>query len=63
MKGINLKIKALWNDESAQGTVEYILIAAIVVGIIMIFKDKIRSTVSAKVDELDGAIRSVGTGG
>ena len=49
-------LKTLWNDESAQGATEYILMLVIVVGIAMLFKDKIRSIIDGKVGELGNAI-------
>ncbi len=49
-------IMKLWKDESAQGATEYILMLVIVVGIAMLFKDKIRTIIGSKVDALEGDI-------
>ena len=49
-------IKKLWKDESAQGMSEYMLLLVIIVGILIIFKDKIRGIVQGKMDDLGGQI-------
>jgi Flp pilus assembly pilin Flp len=54
-------IQKLWKDESAQGATEYILMLVIVVGIAMLFKDKIRSVISGKVDDLSNDIQGFNT--
>lgn len=53
---LTAKIKALWNDESAQGSTEYILLLAVVVVIAVLFKDKIKGMVSGKLGELEGGM-------
>jgi Flp pilus assembly pilin Flp len=50
-------IQKIWQDESAQGATEYILMLVIVVGIAMLFKDKIRAVISGKVDDLGNDIQ------
>lgn len=52
-------LKSLWKDESAQGATEYILLLVVVVGLVLLFKDKIKSVVAGKVDELQGAMGEV----
>lgn len=49
-------LKNLWQDESAQGATEYILMLVIVVGIAMLFKDKIRTIIDGKIEEVGSAI-------
>lgn len=49
-------LHTLWKDESAQGATEYILMLVIVVGIAMMFKDKIMKVIGGKVDQLEGQI-------
>lgn len=49
-------VKKLWSDESGQGATEYILLLMVIVGLAFIFKDKIQSAVSAKMDDLGGQI-------
>jgi Flp pilus assembly pilin Flp len=51
------KIKALWQDESAQGATEYILLLAIVVGLAMVFGTKIKTIVNEKMGSIDSAIQ------
>ncbi len=52
-------LRTLWNDESGQGTAEYVLLIAIVVGLIVIFKDKIMGTMRSKIDDVMGGIQGV----
>lgn len=49
-------LHTLWKDESAQGATEYILMLVIVVGIAMMFKEKIMGVIKGKVDQLEGQI-------
>jgi Flp pilus assembly pilin Flp len=51
-------LHTLWKDESAQGATEYILMLVIVVGIAMMFKDKIMKVIGGKVDQIEGQIDS-----
>jgi Flp pilus assembly pilin Flp len=48
----------LWNDESGQGATEYILLLVVVVALVLLFKGKIRTAISNKLDELEGNIQS-----
>jgi Flp pilus assembly pilin Flp len=48
--------KQLWNDESAQGATEYILMLVIVVGIAFLFKNKIMGIITGKVNDLGDSI-------
>ena len=57
MKKLANTIKAIWQDESAQGATEYILLLVVVVGIAMIFGPKIKTIVGDKMGELDGDIK------
>jgi Flp pilus assembly pilin Flp len=56
MKMFTNKVKALWNDESAQGATEYILILAIVVGLAIAFKDPIKKMVTEKMGDISSAV-------
>ncbi len=49
-------IKKLWQDESAQGATEYILILVAIVAIAVIFGDEFKSAVQGKLDQLTGGI-------
>lgn len=50
--------KKLWADESGQGTAEYVLLAAIVVALVVMFKDKIRGAMSSQIDKVGGQIEN-----
>lgn len=50
-------LKSFWQDESAQGTAEYILMLVIVVGIAMAFKNQIGDIIQQKVSEVGGQIQ------
>ena len=50
-------LKKLWQDESAQGATEYILMLVVVVSIALIFKDKIKGIIDGKMSQLDGQIQ------
>jgi Flp pilus assembly pilin Flp len=56
MKTLANKIKALWNDESAQGATEYILLIVIVVGLAMMFKTQITNILKDKLSQIGSAI-------
>jgi Flp pilus assembly pilin Flp len=56
---IKKTLKALWQDESAQGATEYILLVAVVVGLVMMFKGKIMSMLSGKLDEISSAMGAI----
>lgn len=49
-------IKRLWNDESAQGTSEYILLLVAIIAVAVLFKDQIKKIVSDKMGEVGGSI-------
>ena len=50
--------KGLWKDESGQGTAEYVLLIAIVVGIIVAFGPKIKGLIQDKVSSIEGGFNS-----
>ena len=56
MKKINSTILKLWKDESGQGTAEYVLITVAIVGLAIVFKEKIKTAMSSKLDNLSGLI-------
>lgn len=47
-----LQLKKFWQEESAQGMTEYILLIVIVVALAYLFKDKIKSAVGAKTEQV-----------
>ena len=48
MDKINKALKRLWQDESGQGAMEYILILVVVGTIVFVFKDKIVGIIAGK---------------
>jgi Flp pilus assembly pilin Flp len=56
MKNIIGVLKNLWKDESGQGATEYILLLVVVVALALLFRGKITDTLTAKLEELGGAI-------
>ncbi|MGE0529334.1 MAG: Flp1 family type IVb pilin [Bdellovibrionales bacterium] len=56
MKKCAALMKNLWKDESGQGATEYILLLVVVVTLAIIFKDRIKGTLSGKLEELGNSI-------
>lgn len=52
------ELKSFWNDEDAQGMMEYILLAVIVIGAISVAKDPIMNAIRDKSDSLGADISS-----
>lgn len=50
-------MKNLLKDESGQGATEYILLLVAVVMVSMLFKDKIKEVITAKLEEVGGSIQ------
>lgn len=48
--------KTLWNDERGQGTAEYVLLVAIVVGLVIAFKNPIMASMKGQIDKVTGSI-------
>ena len=61
MKKFTKTIKRIWEDESAQGATEYILLLMIVVAIVLLFKDNIRGLVQGRLDSLGSGLGEVST--
>ena len=59
MKHLKNTFKQLWNDESAQGMTEYILLLVVVVAIIALFKKQIGDKVSGLIDTLKSKMDEV----
>ncbi len=49
-------IKSLWKDESAQGATEYIMLLVVVVGLALLFKEKIQTQVRSLIDDLSAKL-------
>lgn len=58
-KALSKHLKTLWNDESAQGSTEYILLLVVVVAIVLAFKKPIMEAVSGKMSELKGGMDQI----
>ncbi len=56
MKGLKKDLKAMWNDESAQGMVEYILILAAVIGFVMLLRRRMGESLNSGLDKVQGGI-------
>ena len=59
MKKAKQILKRLWEDESGQGTTEYILMLVVVVGIVIALKGKITEAIGDKVEGLKSALGDV----
>ena len=53
-------VKELWNDESAQGATEYILLLVAVVAVLAIFREKITSLLEGKLNDVASKIQGFG---
>lgn len=51
--------KNLLKNKQGQGATEYILLLVVVVSLVILFKDNIKSTVQGKIDELKNSIGTV----
>lgn len=51
-------IKKLWHDESAQGMIEYILLLVVVISIVFLFRNNIKSVIESKTQKLGDDISS-----
>lgn len=58
-KNINskLQLKKFWQEESAQGMTEYILLVVVVVTLAYMFRKKIQSAISTKMEDVDSGIQ------
>lgn len=56
MQKIKNGIKKFWNDEEGLGTLEIILIAAVLVAVALLFRDKIMGWVNTLLDQIGGEI-------
>ena len=53
---LKAKAAAIWNDESAQGATEYILILVAVVTVAFMFKKELNKFVSDRLGNIGGAL-------
>ena len=54
-------IKSLWKDESAQGATEYIMLLVVVVGLALMFKDKIKGQVADLITKVGDGLGKFNT--
>lgn len=54
MKQLKNLAKRIWNDESAQGATEYILLLVAVVAVLLIFRTRIMAALQAQIGILEG---------
>lgn len=59
MKKLNNFAKNFWTDESGQGTAEYVLLIAIVVGLVIMFKDSIKKLIGDKLGDISNGFSQV----
>lgn len=57
MKTLMKKVKGLWQDESAQGATEYILLLVVAIAIVVAFRDKIKTIISDKAGQVGEQIK------
>lgn len=50
------RFKSIWKDESAQGSLELILILIALVSVALIFKDRIKEFVTGNLDKLGSGL-------
>lgn len=56
MKSIKKNLKAMWNDESAQGMVEYILILVAVIGFVFLVRSRLKGSLETGLNNVDSSI-------
>ena len=56
MKKLKSMALQLWKDESGQGTAEYVLILVAIVGLAIVFRDKIKTMLGDKIGDLSGKV-------
>ncbi len=61
-KALSKQLKALWNDESAQGSTEYILLLVVVVALVIAFKPKIMAALDGKMNDLKNGMDGIKPG-
>lgn len=56
---LKTRAMSLWKDESAQGATEYIVLLAVVVIVVVIFRDKITSMVKNKLTNVESGMNAI----
>jgi Flp pilus assembly pilin Flp len=60
-KQVHSFFKRLWKDESAQGMTEYILLVVVVIGLVIMFKGRIKTAMEGKMAEVEKGMSDVTT--
>ena len=53
-------VKTLWKDESGQGTAEYVLLLAIIAGVLVVFGKDIKGFFQSKTADVMNNLNQVG---
>ena len=61
MKKIQQTLKNLWQDESGQGTLEYILLAVVMGVIVFVFKDNIKDFIQGQTEDMNSKLTAAMT--
>lgn len=56
MNKIKNTLKQIWRDESGQGATEYILILVVVSVLVIAFRDKIRTAITSRTEEVGNTL-------
>jgi len=56
MQNVKNEVKKFWNDEEGLGTLEIILIAAVLVAVALLFRERITKWVTELLDNIGGEI-------
>ena len=56
---LNNQLKSLWNDESAQGATEYIVLLAVVVIVVALFKERIKKLVGDRIGDVEAGASGI----
>jgi Flp pilus assembly pilin Flp len=59
MKNLKKFSRKLFKSESGQGATEYILLLVVVVGLVFVFKGRIKETFETKLTELTSSIGKI----
>jgi Flp pilus assembly pilin Flp len=56
MKALKKNLTAMWNDESAQGMVEYILILVAVIGFVFLVRGRLQGSLEKGLGKVDDGV-------
>lgn len=58
MKFIKKHLKEMWQDESGLGTLEMVMLAVLLVGLVMFLKPKVEGILDKSVEDLGSKVNS-----